>query len=111
MEAASRKWRRRTTSHIFQNLMKSMLETKMGRKRLLSGIVESLLSISVSPTIAEQAVTDDFDIKVSRGPSESRRRALLVSIISPYHRHLISYLYHRYSINCLTYSENFCHIE
>ncbi len=36
------------------------------------------LSISVSPTIAEQVIIDDFDIKVSRGSSESRRRTLLV---------------------------------
>jgi hypothetical protein len=42
MEAASRKWRRRTASHIFQKLTKGMLQTKMGRKLLLSGIVQSL---------------------------------------------------------------------
>jgi hypothetical protein len=38
-------------------------------------------SISISPTIAEQAIIDDFYIKVSRGSSESRRRTLLVLII------------------------------
>jgi len=31
MGAVSRKWRRRTTSHIFRKLTKDMLQTKMGR--------------------------------------------------------------------------------
>jgi hypothetical protein len=35
-------------------------------------------SISISPTIAEQTIIDDFYIKVSRGSSESIRRTLLV---------------------------------
>ena len=41
MEAASRKWRRRTTSRMFQKLTEGMFQTKMVTKRLLSGIVQS----------------------------------------------------------------------
>ena len=39
----------------------------------------SHISKAVSPTIAEQSIIYDFDIKVSRGSSESRRRTLLVN--------------------------------
>ncbi len=51
---------------------------KDGQKTIVIWNSAVSLSISVSPTIAEQVIIDDFDIKVSRGSSESRRRALLV---------------------------------
>ncbi len=50
---------------------------KDGQKTIVIWNRAVSLSISVSPTIAEQAIIDDFDIKVSRGSSESRRRTLL----------------------------------
>ncbi len=55
---------------------------KDGQKTIVIWNRAVSLSISVSPTIAEQAMIDDFDIKVSRGSSESRRRTLLVSIVT-----------------------------
>ncbi len=53
---------------------------KDGQKTIVIWNSAVSLSISVSPTIAEQVIIDDFDIKVSRGSSESRRRTLLVVI-------------------------------
>ncbi len=50
---------------------------KDGQKTIVIWNSAVFLSISVSPTIAEQVIIDDFDIKVSRGSSESRRRTLL----------------------------------
>jgi hypothetical protein len=52
---------------------------KDGQKTIVIWNSAVSLSISLSPTIAEEAIIDDFDIKVSRGSSESRRRTLLVS--------------------------------
>jgi hypothetical protein len=51
---------------------------KDGQKTIVIWNSAVSLSISVISTIAEQVIIDHFDIKVSRGSSESRRRTLLV---------------------------------
>ena len=48
------------------------VSNKDGQKTIVIWNSAVSLSISVNLTIAEQAIIDDFDIKVSRGLSESR---------------------------------------
>ncbi len=61
------------------------------------------LFVSVSLTVAEQTIIDDFDMTVSRGSCESRRRTLLV-VFSRYISGL-RFIYHSVEIT-ITFSNN-----
>lgn len=73
MEVASRKWHPERTSCILLKVTKSILHREDGYKSIVIWNNAASLFIRVRLKIANQPIIDDFNMKVSRRSSESRR--------------------------------------